>query len=211
MNTDWLIIPFIIILALIAYVKYKYAGYIRRILLSTINNVIASNLYKENKKSIPNSANILYFIFIFSVIIFIYQVSQRFYPNIVEKFSWLIPIISFFFLLFIIISNQIINIISEKVFMINEIGEEYNHNINFFNQSAGIFLFPITVLISFSNFPEIFILLGFAVISILYILKIFRLLKINFSKQLNILYMFLYLCTVEIIPILYFVKFSTLI
>ncbi len=211
MNTDWLIIPFIIILALITYVKYKYAGYIRRILLSTINNVIASNLYKENKKSIPNSANILYFIFIFSVIIFIYQVSQRFYPNIVEKFSWLIPIISFFFLLFIIISNQIINIISEKVFMINEIGEEYNHNINFFNQSAGIFLFPITVLISFSNFPEIFIFLGFAVILILYILKIFRLLKINFSKQLNILYMFLYLCTVEIIPILYFVKFSTLI
>ncbi len=211
MNTDWLIIPFIIILALIAYVKYKYTGYIRRILLSTINNVIASNLYKENKKSIPNSANILYFIFIFSVIIFIYQVSQKFYPNIVEKFSWLIPIISFFFLLFIIISNQIINIISGKVFMINEIGEEYNHNINFFNQSAGIFLFPITVLISFSNFPEIFIYIGFAIILILYILKIFRLLKINFSKQMNILYMFLYLCTVEILPILYIVKFSTLI
>ncbi|NPA44325.1 MAG: DUF4271 domain-containing protein [Chlorobi bacterium] len=42
-------------------------------------------------------------------------------------------------------------------------------------------------------------------------MKIIRLFKINISKHLNILYLFLYLCTLEIIPLIYIAKILLLI
>ncbi|NPA67742.1 MAG: DUF4271 domain-containing protein, partial [Chlorobi bacterium] len=44
---------------------------------------------------------------------------------------------------------------------------------------------------------------------IFWLLRIFRYVKINLQKHTNSLYLFLYLCTVEIIPVLYFIKILT--
>lgn len=206
MNTDWLIIPFIINLALLAFVRYNYSGYIKLILFSTINYQASNIIYKEYKASKPRSYYALFIIFFISSGIFILQLLQSFSSPIKsEYYLYLIPLFLFLFTILISLS-KILNYISGKVFLQSEISSEYNNNINAFIQTLGIILVPITILISYTNVSKVFIYIGIIMVLIIYLLKIVRLFKINIRKQLNILYMFLYLCTLEIIPVLYIIK-----
>jgi len=207
MNPDWFIIPYIISLALLAFVRYNYNSYIKLVLFSTINYQASNIIYQENNKS--KSSYILLFIFLISSGIFSFQLFKRFAPNYPLNHYWIIiPVVIFALVLFIII-NKFLNYISGKIFLQEEISSEYNHNITVFHQSIGIILLPITILISYTKTPNSFIYMGIVFYTTIYLLKIIRLFKININKQLNFLYMFLYLCTLEIIPLLYIIKLFT--
>jgi len=206
MNTDWFIIPFIISTGLLAFVKFNYNDYIKLVLFSSINNQASNIIYKENKNNKPKSSYILIIVFLISGSMFILQLFQKFAPAFTTKYFWfIIPVFLILFANFIIFS-KISNYISGKIFLQSEISSEYNHNITIFIQTLGITLLPITILISYTKAANLFIYIGIIIFAIIYLLKIIRLFKININKQLNILYMFLYLCTLEIIPILYFIK-----
>jgi len=211
MNTDFLIIPFIINLILFAYVKYNYSDYLKLVLYSTINYQSSILLWKENKNNKPRSFYILLVIFFISIGVFSLILFQKFYPEFFLKHFWLIIPTTLFFVALLISFNKIANYISGKIFLQDEISSEYNNNINSFNQSFGIFLFPLTILMTYTKSVDLFIYIGISFFAIIYLLKIIRLFKINISKQLNILYMFLYLCTLEIIPMLYIAKLFVLI
>jgi hypothetical protein len=145
-------------------------------------------------------------IFYVSGSIFIAQILLKFVPVLKDKNVLIIALYCFMGLFAINILNKIVNFLSAKVFRLDELRKEYNQNINFFNQSVGLILFPVTVLITYSGLSQIAVYIGIISFFSSYILRIVRLMKINFVKQINIFYMFLYLCTFEIIPILYLIK-----
>ncbi len=206
MNTELLIIPFFIILILFTYVKYNYYDYLKLVLFSAVNYQSSVLLWKENKNNKPKSFYFLHLIFLLSVGIFVIALLRKFFPNLGLNNFWLIIPITIIILVVLISVNMFINFISGKIFLQDEISAEYNNNINIFNQVLGIVLFPINILIFYTNTVDVFIYIGISSFLLIYILRIIRLFKINISKQLNILYMFLYLCTLEIIPIMYAVK-----
>lgn len=206
MNTDWFLIPFIVNLALIAYITVNYRDYIKQVLISTFEYNTSAGLYNESKNNKPKSAHLLFVIFLVSGMIFTLQLSQKFLPELSKTYFFWIPGITVILIFLLTFLNKFSNYITGKIFMTEEISKEYNHNITVFNQSFGIILFPVTVLISFTEAPNVFIYIGIVLLSLIYLLRIIRFIKINFNKQINILYMFLYLCTLEIIPILYITK-----
>jgi len=211
MNTDLIIIPLLINLILFAYIKYNYSDYLKLVLFSIINYQASVLLWKENKNNKPKSYYLLLVMFFISIGTFmLLLLKDNQSPFISEHFLLIIPIL--ILAIGILISfNKVANYISGKIFLQDEISSEYNNNISIFNQSLGIIIFPITILITYTKTAEVFIYLGIVLFVLIYFLKIIRLFKINISKQLNILYLFLYLCTLEIIPILYIVKFLSFI
>jgi len=211
MNTDWFLIPFIINLALIAYIKVNYKDYIKQNLLSTFNYKTSAAIFKELKNNKPRSAHLLFIVFLISSVIFIFQLFQKFLPDLLNTYFFLVPVITLIILIILTFINKFSNWVSAKVFLFDEVSKEYNHNISIFNQSFGIIIFPVTILVSFSKAPSLFIYIGIVLFLLMYLLRIIRLIKINFNKQINLLYMFLYLCTLEIIPMLYIIKFFVLI
>ncbi len=211
MNTDWFLIPFIVNLALIAYIRVNYKDYIKLVLISTVEYKTSAAIYKETKNNKPRSTHLLFVIFIISAVIFTFQLCQKFLPELSKTYFFWIPGITFLGIIMLTLLNKFSNYISGKIFMNEEISKEYNHNITVFNQSFGIILFPLTVLISFTEAPNLFIYIGIVLLGLMYLLRVIRFLKINFNKQINILYMFLYLCTLEIIPILYIIKLTVMI
>ncbi len=211
MNTDWFLIPFIVNLALIAYIRVNYKDYIKQVLFSTFEYNTSVAIFKETKNNKPKSTHLLFIIFIISGVIFTFQLFQKFLPELTKAYFFWIPGIALFVILILTFLNKFSNFISGKIFRNEEISREYNHNITIFNQTFGIILFPITVLISFTDAPNVFIYTGIILLSLMYLLRIIRFFKINFNKQINILYMFLYLCALEIIPILYITKLFVLI
>ena len=206
LSKDWFLIPFLFNLVLLAFVKHNYKEYIQAILLSTISYGTSSKIYRENKNVKARSAFLLNLIFLISIGIFILQIIIIYFPSLLKVNTLLIIGIAIITIIVIILLNKFINYISGFIFLNLDISSEYNHNIDFFNHALGLILFPVTVLISLSDIPKVAAILGIIAFCLIYLLRIIRLIKINFNKQLNYFYMFLYLCTVEILPILILIK-----
>ncbi len=119
------------------------------------------------------------------------------------------------FLSFVILSAGIYLIYQIKFFILNFLGflfdqvktsTEYIHSISVYNNFLGVLLIPLTAGIAIfdENFIVYFIYTGFFLIFLLYFFIIIRGAKIILSKGFSIFYMFLYLCALEILPLLIF-------
>ena len=83
--------------------------------------------------------------------------------------------------------------------------QEYLFNVHMYNRVLGIFLFPVVVAFAFIQTDVInhrlILYAGLGVILTFFILRIIRGIQISIKSNISILYMFLYFCTFEILPI----------
>ena len=91
----------------------------------------------------------------------------------------------------------------------HELGSEYIFNVFLHSQVIGIILFPMVVCLQFSRYPIEWFLYPSMVIYILFFtLRTFRGFVIASSEQNSgFLYIILYFCALEILPLLVLVKF----
>jgi hypothetical protein len=85
---------------------------------------------------------------------------------------------------------------------------EYLFNLDNYNRAAGIILFPIITLIAFypKQDPTFPMFLGGLTVLAFYILLLQRGIAILLKKQFSIFYLFLYLCSLEFLPLLLIYK-----
>ena len=94
------------------------------------------------------------------------------------------------------------------VFMIQPFSKIYIYNLFLYNRNTGLMLFPLVAIIPYVAFgimPYIVYCVIFAVV-ISYILKLLRIFQIIHGLNISLFYFILYLCTLEILPLLLFVK-----
>ncbi|HEY5125103.1 MAG TPA: DUF4271 domain-containing protein [Ignavibacteria bacterium] len=76
---------------------------------------------------------------------------------------------------------------------------------------AGLYLLAITVLILYTSLIPVNILFyaGFSLIALLYLIRVFRLFLIFINRHVSIFYLILYLCALEILPVVILLKYVT--
>ena len=94
------------------------------------------------------------------------------------------------------------------IFNASKESNEYIHNIFIYNKNLGMFLFPIVTGASFMAQYAVPLLLntGLFIALVFFIFRIVRGIKILFRKHVSIFYMILYLCALEILPLLMIYK-----
>jgi hypothetical protein len=99
-------------------------------------------------------------------------------------------------------------------FIFNDLylSNEYIFNISLYNHFLGVFLIPILGLCYFSGLSTTIILTCFALptMSISLIMRLVRLVLIGKSKGVSYFYIFLYICTLEILPLVALYRFFIL-
>jgi hypothetical protein len=77
-----------------------------------------------------------------------------------------------------------------------------------FNRGTGIILFPVVALIAYfpAENPMVAVFLGILTTLVFYVMLLKRGISILLKKQFPIFYLFLYLCTLEILPLLLIYK-----
>jgi hypothetical protein len=92
-----------------------------------------------------------------------------------------------------------------------EVFNEYLVTIYQAYRIAGLYLLIITVLILYTSFIPVNILFyaGFSLVALLYLFRAFRLFLIFINRHVSIFYLILYLCALEILPVLIIVKYVT--
>jgi hypothetical protein len=86
---------------------------------------------------------------------------------------------------------------------------EYTTTIYQFHRILAFILFIITILISYTRFIPIktLILTGFIVSAGLYTMRIIKLFSIFLNRNISILYLILYLCALELLPVVVLIKY----
>jgi len=76
---------------------------------------------------------------------------------------------------------------------------------------GGLVIFIIVILLLYTDFfpPEVYVFSGVLILGLMYLVRIIRLLIIFIKRNISIFYLILYLCALEILPVVISVKYFT--
>jgi len=203
-SNDWFLGLFIFISLLFLWVKIFYKKYFSLLFGSLLSYQLSLKLLREKNIMTRRVSFVLNFIYSIVLAVFILGILE-FYEIKIFKFN------TFETLLFLI--NLIIIISIIRLFILNLLGivfnstqifNEYIHNNYIINKNLGLFLFPLLIMQVYINekIKIIFLITGISLIIISYIIRLYRGFQIIIKKDIFLFYLILYLCTLEILPVL---------
>jgi len=207
-NSDWMVGVLFFALILMAIIRFSFSKFLFRVFDSIINYQTSSNLLLEkNMRNLRGSLflNLLFYVnftlFIVQYFVYILSLNQN-HNNIVFFLYCFVGLVALYGAKFIFIRfvGYIFNGIKES--------KEYLHTIFIYNKNLGVILLPITLSVPYITQHATPLLLnaGLILTLIFYILRLFRGVKILFRQHVSIFYMILYLCALEILPLLMIYK-----
>ncbi|QGY44351.1 DUF4271 domain-containing protein [Maribellus comscasis] len=206
-NTDWLTFVLMAAFILFASVKFSFSKYIDYLFQSVVNYSSSFRMIEEKNYSISSGAVRLEIFFYLTFSVFLFQIISYF--NFKFPFGgWILFLLLFGSVLIYFIAKKMVYRAVGKVVEGWEETGEYLFNHDNFNRVAGLVLFPIVVLISFIPIEDIDFLIftGCVVSVVFYFLLLGRGISILLKKQFSIFYLFLYLCSLEFLPLLLIYK-----
>ena len=201
--TNWSIVTLVILFIILASIRTSSEKYVIQIFQSIFNRKIATRLYREKVSTIAHVSFRLDMFFIVVSGLFIFQIT-----NYIMQFQSRISLIIFalclgLFLAYIIIKFLLYRI-SGAIFDANSETREYIFYAKTGNRIMGLILFPIVVSLFFvqGKPAEFLFITGGIIILILNIISMLNGVKVIAEKVFSVYYMILYLCTLEILPLL---------
>ncbi len=206
-NTDSLTILLLLLLLLFATVRVGYSKYISYLFQSLINYSISSRLFSEKNYPISHGAVRLNVIFYFTFSLFLYQVITFFKVRLIHE-SLPLFVLSLIVVLSYFIVKKAVYYLLGLVFETSAETSEYLFNMDNFSRTLGIVLFPVVVLINYypTENPVFMVVTGVVLVGVFYAFLLQRGIYILLRKQFSLFYLFLYLCTLEILPLLLIYK-----
>jgi hypothetical protein len=207
---DWFTIMVIISVVLIATVRHTFGNYLGNLFQGFLNYSTSSRMFREQNVSLSQGEIRLE---IFSYLVnslYFYQIVQYFNLNLpfdgYIKFAFALGLVFLFFLVKKILYKAVGFVFENTIET-----SEFLFNFGNYIRITGIVVLPFVLLIAWAPFPTPYPLFatGLTTISILYLILIWRGIRIFLKKQFSIFYLFLYLCTLEIIPLLVVLKLIT--
>ncbi len=205
--SDWFTGIALIAFITVAFVRMSFGKYLRSLFLSTLNYPASLRLFREQNISLKQGALLMEFFFHLVVGLFGFQVME-FYGITFPVSDFLKFLICFgAILVFFLLKSSLYSLLG----FVNESHEEtseYLFHMRNYNKVLAIFLFPVVCLVAWTPFVEVwyFLLAGLVMTFIFYLFTLNRGIKILMKKQFSVFYLFLYLCTLEFLPILLFLK-----
>ncbi len=207
---DWFTIVVFIAIALFASVRHAFGNYLANLFQSLLNYSTASRMFRERNVSLSQGEIRLEIFSYFVFGLFFYQVAYHFNVNL--PFTGFLKYVSALVLvtLFLLVKKFIYLITGFIIENRQETGE-FIYNINNHIRVMGILSLPIVALIAWApvSTPYPLFITGLIIMSFLYLILLWRGMIIFLKKQFSIFYLFLYLCTLEIFPLLLVLKLIT--
>lgn len=209
-NYDWLTGLFILCLIILTWVKYESGRRVTQIFKAVIARHNMNQLLRDGDIIHERITPGLMFLSLISVstlaflLILQYDISIRLTDNNFLIFSLLASLI------FILWMMKLITIkVSGTIFRTRAESSEYLITNLLYNITAGMVAFPF-VLIGHYAENQVSILIAVAILALGMIARFIRSIFVGLSAQsFSVVYIFLYLCTLEILPILVLYKLFT--
>lgn len=206
-NSDWITVLFLLVTVLLATVRVSYSKYLAYLFQSLVNYSTSFRMFREKNYTILHGAFRLNIIFYLTFSFFLFQVLSLFKLELIDdKLAFYAACLGIVVIYFFVkkMSYRILGSIFNGAFETNE----YLFNMDNFNRSLGLTLFPVAALINYypSNNPVFIVFSGILVVGIFYAFLLQRGISIFLRKQFSLFYLFLYLCILEFVPLILIYK-----
>jgi hypothetical protein len=207
---DWLLGLLLIAWVIFASVRVGFSKYLNQLIASLVNVGVATRLYRERGYKTFYGAILLNFLFyillplsVFQIVHF-YNVDLPGYPDLVLFLILMLAISGYFFL-----KLFLCRIIGSIILLKEEIAES-NYHMQMYYKVLGVFLLPIVTVHAVSNEIRYFTVLIMTVLIVMfYLASIVRSIYIGNRKGISNFYLILYLCMLEILPLILIFKILT--
>ncbi len=206
-STDWLTVLIFLCLAIFATMRYAYQKYMGHLFLSVFNYTTSVRMLQEKKYPVIHGAFRLDIIFYITFSLFIFQLLNLIkWENAITSPSYFFIILGLVFLYYLI--KKLLYLFIGLLFESVAETREFLFNMDNVNRILGLILLPVVILISFSPLasPVFIVFSGLTIAIIFNLLLLQRGVFILLKKQFSIFYLFLYLCTLEFLPLLLIYK-----
>lgn len=206
---DWLLPVFLVQFVILAAARLFYAKYFVPVFEAAYNYQLSIKLFRDKNAILQRISFAMNTVFVLSLALFSYLLLSyydvyRFGFSDIQVYLVLVVAITLMY---------VIKTISSKIlgylFVYRELFAEYVHHVFIYKKSIGVYLIPISLLLAYApdGFNHIYMISGIVIVVLLYLLRTLRTIKIFISSSVSFFYMILYLCSLEILPILILVKF----
>lgn len=178
--------------------RYRF----NQILKSIWNSIQLFNLYREADAWKNGQSIVLYLLFILNAGVFIHLISlNELFPGLTDlKLGYIFLGLSLVYLI-----RHITMMVLSWVYPLNPTIGIYNYSIGVNNMIAGVVFLPLTLFAVFGpgSSENIFIYIGLVFFFLLYLIRQMKGLLLALGmKGFNLMYFFIYLCAIDIAPIL---------
>lgn len=206
-GTDWLTVVLFSCILLFATIRYSYIKYIKHLFTALVNYPTSIRLLQESSYPASHAAYRLDVVFYLAFSMFIYQVLNIFeLASANNKFTFFLMVLAAVLVYFTV--KKFLYKVVGLMFETNAETDEYVFNLNNSNRTLGLSLLPLVALISFSPMqtPVYVLIAGVVIVVLFQLVLVLRGIFILLRKQFSIFYLFLYLCTLEFLPLLLIYK-----
>ncbi len=211
-SMNWLPVVLLFSLFVFSWIKILYQKYVFQVVTSLINYQVSLRLLRERNVLFRNMAFGLNIVFALNLGLFVFFFAQYFgFEQIKISSNNIINVLiySTFSIILYGIKTFFCRVLG-YIFLVRDEFAEYIHNIYLLNKNIGLFLFPIIIIFPYITEPikPIVLYLGILVLLIMFFLRTIRGFQIIMRKGVSMFYLILYLCAIEILPVLLVVKYS---
>jgi hypothetical protein len=213
-DLGWLPFAFVVSILIFGWIKLLYQKYILQLVNSVIDYQVSLRIQRERNVLFSNVSFGLNWVYAINTGLFVffalryYNCQINFAPSFVVALVICLVIWALYYLK--ISTCKLLG----NLFLVQEQFDDYIFNIGVFNRVMGLFLLPVIIFYPFTlEILKPFVLYsGLFIITAFLVLRIIRGFQILIRKEFTFFYLILYLCAVEILPVLVLVKIlSTLI
>lgn len=200
-SNDFFTILLLICLVLITVVKYLYPKRFQDF-TTVLFSFKYLNIYSRQKKTVHPFHVLLFLNFLISVSIFVYLMYSYFYPSL--SGNWYILFYLFLFLIFYVVFKMLLELFIGNLFNIKKYINVYVFQKISYKLLFGILLIPVNglLLYTINNTSAIFYFIVFLFLA-LNVASLFSTIKVYQSLiKSKLFYFILYLCALEISPLI---------
>jgi hypothetical protein len=205
--SDWIVISFLASLIIVAWLQFFYFKRLRQIYYAPLSQRFLNILTKDGSLFKERIAVALTLIYMFTFSLLLSMILKNFIPETLSRFHD--------FQIFAICATSLVFFWLLKISAIWFLGivfrtipstQDYLQNILAFSFITGLILLPLLILAVFLH-SNILLYIILIIIGLLYFFRVMRGVFIGISlKKFSWLFLFVYLCTLEILPLLVILK-----
>lgn len=208
---DWMFFVFLLGVLGLAWTKYFSPGRLARSVQSAFNIRLLRQVIREESRT--SRENVLFnFVYFTQLALFIFLICKYWSINILG-ISGILLYLTLIALVLIIYAIKTIGIAAIRFIANGDFGlSEYQYHTFLLYRLAGIALVPINAIICYSDIALSihFAWAAAAVVVIAFVYRLFRGLFSGLSSGVSPFYIFFYICTLEILPLIVFYRALTL-
>lgn len=206
---DWTFFLILIGWTIFASLQFGFSKYILQVFQSAFNYGAASRLYRERGYSNNFGVfrlNVIFFLFLpFPIYLIARDNGMTVGSSGIEFFLIVFAVVNAYFMLKIFLYKLLGSVFSQK-----EATGELVFNMMLYHNVMGLILLPVATIHSLvPGFGIISMFMVPVLVAIFYLMSIFRSIYFAIRLGISIFYLILYLCALEILPILLVAKLAT--